>query len=670
MQLRGYLFAVAATYNRHLGMNAEGQRLLRLAPELLAQHVPRAVRIVGSGGKGLATLTPWVGFFDLSSGATPEEGLYVVYLFAEDLQTVSLSLNQGITVPTRALGQTAGRSKLKADASRIRSELGSEALRGLVPTQDLRSRGNRQLAYEAGTIAAREYVVSRLPSERVLITDLARMLDLYKASVNLRRAGREIPDPPDDPDPEPLPDQNQTHQQTLGRLLQVASVEISADRWEVLSERLSGATLAKIAEGRGVTRERVRQMESAGNRQLRALMELAPGLANNWDDLASRLAVSEAHLLDPYLDSTLPAEDQRHFGRLLMTVGGLRPLRGFGRNNIPDWWTSDQARFGAKAATAADYAPMEPADFERWAETADLPAELPWRQVFPGEAGPILWESKIGAWVRRRGSLRDAAYLMLTRRGSPMDGSDIASAVGAKSHRNFEEQLRRDTRYSQMRPSGFWKLADWAFTESRYGSTLEAAIAVLRDEGAQTATQWARAVAARYPVSYAAVSQCLADEQIGRWPDGRVDLVERGAEHVDDAEPDRPPEIITDPGGTVILMYRDVDEELLRGSGLGVNRYLTWVLGLRKAPRTRVFEVPGFGDIEVRRLIHGSTISSLRRFASELGAQLGCRLAIRLDLDEHVAAVGLACDDHGHSGRTVLGDTDARPLDPDEETER
>jgi hypothetical protein len=669
VQLRRFLAAVGMTYDRHLGMAAEGQRILRLAPELLAQHVSSTIRIIGSGGKGIATLTPWVGFFDLDSGSTPEQGLYVVYLFAEDLKTVTLSLNQGVTTPSRALGPSAGRDKLRANAAAVRDELGNTALFGLRSSQSLRSHGQRQLAYEAGTIAALEYVLERLPSEPTLVRDLARFLDLCKISVNSRQNAPRGADHGPGRSFERAPDTNRAFPQTLGRLLQVAVVEISADRWEVLEERLSGATLAQIALARGVTRERIRQVEAHATRQFSTILAGAKTLTTAWDDLAARCAVSEATLLDPHLDSTLAPEDQMHFGQLLLSMRGFSRLRGFSRTDVPGWWTSDQSRFRARAATAADYAPMEVSDFSQWAETAGLPANLPWKQIFPGHAGPIVWDSTVEAWVHVRGSLRDAAYIALTRRGSPMDGREIAGAVGAKSTRNFEEQLRRDIRYSQMRPSGFWKLADWNLNESKYTSTLEAAVAVLRDEGPQTAAQWARAVAARYPVSYAAVNQCLAHEEIGRWPDGRIDLVERGAVHADDTEPDRPPEIVTAPDLRVILIYRDVDDELLRGSGLGVSRYLTWVLGLRRAPRSRVFEVPGYGEIEIRRLIHGSTISSLRRFASELGAQMGCRLAIRLDLEEHVAAVGLACENHGHSGRTVLGDIDAPPPNPDQETD-
>src|SRR5829696_4344611 len=97
MDLSDYIRAVASGYDRHAGLMTPTQRLLRDAGARLGDLVPGGLHIAGSGGKGTATLTPWIGVFDPDETTTPEEGLYVVYLFAADLRSVNLMLLQGIT---------------------------------------------------------------------------------------------------------------------------------------------------------------------------------------------------------------------------------------------------------------------------------------------------------------------------------------------------------------------------------------------------------------------------------------------------------------------------------------------------------------------------------------------------------------------------------------------
>jgi hypothetical protein len=120
----------------------------------------------------------------------------------------------------------------------------------------------------------------------------------------------------------------------------------------------------------------------------------------------------------------------------------------------------------------------------------------------------------------------------------------------------------------------------------------------------------------------------------------------------------RPHDISVDGGGRFVVMCRAVDARLLRGDGLDVSRYLPWVLGLRVAPRSRDFRVPGNGEIQVRREIQGGRVSSLRRFALELRAGLGCRLEVRFDTEEDVATVRLAAEQHAQPSRPGRMDLD------------
>jgi hypothetical protein len=182
-----FLLRIARDYNRLAGVSAEAQSLLKRANSELGQHVPGGIVIQGSGGRGIATFTPWVAFFDPDETGSAQRGVYVVYIFAEDLRSVTLTLNQGITDLTRQLGQKAAREKLAQDATMIRSALPSGLLSNLDEKMDLGAGGFRQLAYEAGNIAARRYDFTTLPSESELRNDLVRFIELYQFTVARKR---------------------------------------------------------------------------------------------------------------------------------------------------------------------------------------------------------------------------------------------------------------------------------------------------------------------------------------------------------------------------------------------------------------------------------------------------------------------------------------------------
>src|SRR6266498_5725010 len=188
MDITDFLVDIATGYDRAAGVSTPTQRLLARASQHLAQHVPGGIVIKGSGGKSTATLTPWVGFFDPDETLSPQEGVYVVYIFTEDLQSVILSLQQGMENLVKTLGPGKARIRLAADAVAIRESLPPSALMGLDATIHLGSKGFRQRGYEAGSIAAIRYDVSALPSEHDLGRDLRRILNLYQLVVATKRS--------------------------------------------------------------------------------------------------------------------------------------------------------------------------------------------------------------------------------------------------------------------------------------------------------------------------------------------------------------------------------------------------------------------------------------------------------------------------------------------------
>lgn len=185
MDMSTYVKAIASSFDRNAGMASPAMLLLRRAPTHLVEHLPAGVFARGSGGRGRGTMTPWFGIFDPDETTSPQDGLYVVYLFSADLQTISLSLNQGVTLLGRDLGNRVARDELVRRAIAIRERLGKEAA-GLNPVMNLGSRGWRQTAYQAGNVVCTSYDIANLPSEQQMRDDLARYLTLYQRAVEVR----------------------------------------------------------------------------------------------------------------------------------------------------------------------------------------------------------------------------------------------------------------------------------------------------------------------------------------------------------------------------------------------------------------------------------------------------------------------------------------------------
>ena len=102
----------------------------------------------------------------------------------------------------------------------------------------------------------------------------------------------------------------------------------------------------------------------------------------------------------------------------------------------------------------------------------------------------------------------------------------------------------------------------------------------------------------------------------------------------------------------IIAFTLEATRDVLRGSGIGVPKFVTWWAGLRLAPHDLSFVVDDGTNrsIILRRNIGSSSISSLREYAQELGAELGCSLVVVLRIVQRSAVIRLACGvDHRHS---------------------
>jgi hypothetical protein len=186
VRLRSLIGEIGAKYDRQLPLSSEAQTLLRRARVEFEQWIPTGYR-VESGGRGRAAVTPSIAVY--APAETARSGLYVAYLFAADLSTVTLSLNQGINEIAEHVGRAKARRTLTWDAADIRATLRAKDIADLDTTFDLRSTTPLAVDYQRSNILSRTYRLDALPSERSMIADLQRFIGLYAVVLDARGRG-------------------------------------------------------------------------------------------------------------------------------------------------------------------------------------------------------------------------------------------------------------------------------------------------------------------------------------------------------------------------------------------------------------------------------------------------------------------------------------------------
>lgn len=132
----------------------------------------------GSCGAGVWTRYPWVAIYNTEITKTIQKGIYIVYLFSEDMERVYLTLNQGCTKLKSDLGVKAAKESMIKVREIIRSTIDK---RNFEIDNDLKV-GN--VDYEVGTIFYKEYKADDLTNEEAFVQDLNNMLQIYNEYYN------------------------------------------------------------------------------------------------------------------------------------------------------------------------------------------------------------------------------------------------------------------------------------------------------------------------------------------------------------------------------------------------------------------------------------------------------------------------------------------------------
>lgn len=148
-------------------------------------------------GTGLKNEIPWARVYSADRSPSATVGWYIVYLFGAQGDRVYLSLMQGTTRWENGDLHTRPQAELRKRAQWAREAL-SPLLRrrtDLVEQISLKARKS-QLgpAYEAGTVAAFEYVLDELPDSEILAEDLRFLASVLGHLYQLTEHAIDLPD--------------------------------------------------------------------------------------------------------------------------------------------------------------------------------------------------------------------------------------------------------------------------------------------------------------------------------------------------------------------------------------------------------------------------------------------------------------------------------------------
>lgn len=139
------------------------------------------IEVKVSVGQGGWTKTPWIALLNTAITTTTQQGIYVVFLVAEDLSSVNLTLNQGMTELVKTKGQKGAVEEMLRVAAEARTKIPDLAHEGFQLNNeiDLRSSTSDARNYEVGTIAHFELRPDSCPSDRELEAKLEALLLAY-----------------------------------------------------------------------------------------------------------------------------------------------------------------------------------------------------------------------------------------------------------------------------------------------------------------------------------------------------------------------------------------------------------------------------------------------------------------------------------------------------------
>ncbi|WP_020620436.1 MrcB family domain-containing protein [Paenibacillus daejeonensis] len=176
-----YLEAKSGPFTNH----TLGQLVRNTIPNELKQlpYINDSIRIQGSVGMGNWATVPWIALMDKRITETTQHGVYIVYLFAEDMSAVYLTLNQGVTKPLKEKGRKEGYAYLQQKTEELQSLLDLDGF--MTDDQIKLAAGGLGRDYQVSTIAYKGYERGSVLSDAQLHADLERLITTYSQFVEI-----------------------------------------------------------------------------------------------------------------------------------------------------------------------------------------------------------------------------------------------------------------------------------------------------------------------------------------------------------------------------------------------------------------------------------------------------------------------------------------------------
>jgi hypothetical protein len=201
MSLREHLSAILKTY----AQARLAEPFSRLAPvwndfeelqeelaELPEVRFYPTLNLVFSVGKGNWARLPWLAFLDTRETSSAQRGVYCVFLFAEDMSGVYLTLAQGVTEPRAQGGPAFRREHFSEQKKSIRQLLPQLAERFRLDDEiDLHGESGYAVSYAESAIAHKLYPRDALPPDDEIEADIRLLLAAYRQYVESKLTMRE-----------------------------------------------------------------------------------------------------------------------------------------------------------------------------------------------------------------------------------------------------------------------------------------------------------------------------------------------------------------------------------------------------------------------------------------------------------------------------------------------
>lgn len=393
-------------------------------------------------------------------------------------------------------------------------------------------------------------------------------------------------------------------------------------RCRVLLDRVASSeprTLQEIAAEFGVTRERVRQIESKGLASLRSEFDSSPA----WRVVRWAAARAEAHAgayapgdaLAHALPKWSPAE--RHLVARLAGYEGFDPVLIREGMKLPDL---------AELPTVAD------TDFvvDEYELVERLHALGVLEQHIEFALSSITGVSRVdGQLVRWSGSIVDKAVAVLEVRDEPQHIDQLISAAyGEGGSRSARNRIFEDPRFMRVTKN---KVGLQRWGGSRYSGVAELMLERLAS-GPMDLDELADELAKRYEIAPASV-RMYAGAPAFKSTGDVVALRSPRDPYVPRHKPWKVRGLYRHSAAGVTVWCTAVDDDMLRGSGRSIPQEIASDLGLRPGDRTELATATGPIPVAWSETTHsGPHIGSIRAILEVLEASVGDQLALRFDL--------------------------------------